>query len=220
MSFWANVFWANVFWANVFMDKRLLGKCLLGQMSFWANVFIGQLCLGKCPSGQTLVWANVSGQMSLGQRGMTRDSRTPKNLTPESGIGVEVYFFSRMGSGSVLPQITNLNPELVKIQTANHGGGVGRQPVLEFHRSLLQCDHALGGIVPIFTYLNRFYVEAKLQSDVGREIRTRFLASVTHPYHGRILGKKSCLFLDFFPLFKMILDTLHLYVKSKLAQIT
>jgi hypothetical protein len=40
--------------------------------------------------------------------GPIRDSRTPENLTPESGVGVGVDFFSGVGSGSGLPQMLNV----------------------------------------------------------------------------------------------------------------
>jgi hypothetical protein len=37
--------------------------------------------------------------------GTIRDSQTPENLTPESGVGEGVDFFLGVGSGSGLPQM-------------------------------------------------------------------------------------------------------------------
>jgi hypothetical protein len=33
--------------------------------------------------------------------------KTPENVTPDSGVGVEMDFFEEVGSGFGLPQITN-----------------------------------------------------------------------------------------------------------------
>jgi len=44
------------------------------------------------------------------------------------------------------------------------------QMIEEFHKSLVQFFHALGGIVPIFTYMNRFYIETKLNTTLRSEL--------------------------------------------------
>jgi hypothetical protein len=41
--------------------------------------------------------------------GTIRDSRTPENLTPDSGVGVGVKKNSGVGSGSGLPQMLTNN---------------------------------------------------------------------------------------------------------------
>lgn len=38
--------------------------------------------------------------------------------------------------------------------------------ITEFHKIILQFFHASGGIVPIFAYLNRFYIESKLHTEL------------------------------------------------------
>ena len=42
----------------------------------------------------------------------------------------------------------------------------GEEFVIRLHHYLSQYLFALGSVVPIFTYLNRFYVESKLQTDL------------------------------------------------------
>jgi hypothetical protein len=39
------------------------------------------------------------------------DSRTPEDITPDSGVGVGVDFFLGVGSGSGLPQMLNVIPD-------------------------------------------------------------------------------------------------------------
>ena len=61
--------------------------------------------------------------------------------------------------------------------------GVGDDKFIqEFHQALVQYFHALGGIVPIFTYMNRFYIEAKLQTDLKTEL-TRVFSSLVADKH-------------------------------------
>ena len=54
--------------------------------------------------------------------------------------------------------------------------------IQEFHQALVQYFHALGGIVPIFTYMNRFYIEAKLGTDLKTEL-TRVFSSLVADKH-------------------------------------
>ncbi len=46
----------------------------------------------------------------------------------------------------------------------------GREFVLRLHAHLGQFLVALESVVPIFTYLNRFYLEAKLQTELNTEL--------------------------------------------------
>jgi hypothetical protein len=48
------------------------------------------------------------------------NSRTPENLTPESGVGVGVDFFSGVGLGSGLPQMLNFYVSKVKLIVGPH----------------------------------------------------------------------------------------------------
>lgn len=57
----------------------------------------------------------------------------------------------------------------------------------EFHKALVQYFHALGGIVPIFTYMNRFYIETKLHTDLKTELIKIFSGTVSDPHVGRLI---------------------------------
>ncbi|XP_052228892.1 CDK2-associated and cullin domain-containing protein 1-like isoform X2 [Dreissena polymorpha] len=46
---------------------------------------------------------------------------------------------------------------------------------------------ALGGIVPIFNYMNRFYVETKLKTDLNEELRKLFQTTVVDTYISLVL---------------------------------
>ena len=69
--------------------------------------------------------------------------------------------------------------------------------ITEFHKILLQFFHASGGIVPIFAYLNRFYIESKLHTElkVMSDVPPRWTLSVNvtlNPVQAE-LGKSFCL---------------------------
>jgi len=51
-----------------------------------------------------------------------------------------------------------------------------------FHSYLVQYFHALGGIVPIFTYMNRFYIESKLKTSLHAEL-LRVFSSFLADHH-------------------------------------
>jgi len=57
----------------------------------------------------------------------------------------------------------------------------------EFHKALVQYFHALGGIVPIFTYMNRFYIEAKLHTDLRSELIKVFTSLVSDQHVNRLI---------------------------------
>merc|ERR1712059_223629 len=56
----------------------------------------------------------------------------------------------------------------------------------EFHKALVQYFHALGGIVPIFTYMNRFYIESKLHTDLRTELIKIFSSLVSDQHVTRL----------------------------------
>ena len=65
------------------------------------------------------------------------------------------------------------------------------QFVQEFHRTLNQFIFAQASIVPIFTYLNRFYVEIKLQTDLNTEIIKIYTDLVGDVGIHRLLSEKT-----------------------------
>ena len=54
-------------------------------------------------------------------------------------------------------------------------------------QALVQYFHALGGIVPIFTYMNRFYIEAKLHTDLKTELTKIFSSLVADKHVARLV---------------------------------
>lgn len=48
-----------------------------------------------------------------------------------------------------------------------------------FHSALSQYLHALQAIVPVFNYMNRFYVETKLKTDLATELKNLFISVVS-----------------------------------------
>ena len=54
---------------------------------------------------------------------------------------------------------------------------------------LLQSEFALDCIVPVFTYLSRFYIEAKFQTELRKILNGKFAVAVVNPVYKRILGK-------------------------------
>jgi hypothetical protein len=63
--------------------------------------------------------------------------------------------------------------------------------IQEFEHILTQYFHALGSIVPIFTYLNRFYVESKLNTDLPSELHQLFARTLSDGFIGDVLSKSS-----------------------------
>ena len=63
------------------------------------------------------------------------------------------------------------------------------QFISEFHRTLNQFIFAQASIVPIFTYLNRFYVELKLQTDLNSAIIKLYTDIVGDNSIHRLLGR-------------------------------
>lgn len=51
-----------------------------------------------------------------------------------------------------------------------------------FHFALTQYLQALSGIVPIFNYMNRFYIETKLKTDLNVELRKLFVRHVAEKH--------------------------------------
>lgn len=50
--------------------------------------------------------------------------------------------------------------------------------ITQFHTALQQYFHALQAIVPVFNYMNRFYVEPKLKTDLNIELKQLFASIV------------------------------------------
>lgn len=57
----------------------------------------------------------------------------------------------------------------------------------EFHKAISQFFHALTSIVPIFTYMNRFYIEGKLHTDLRTELMKLFAEHVSNALVPRLL---------------------------------
>lgn len=51
--------------------------------------------------------------------------------------------------------------------------------VHHFHSALSQYLHALQAIVPVFNYMNRFYIETKLKTDLATELKNLFISIVS-----------------------------------------
>lgn len=51
--------------------------------------------------------------------------------------------------------------------------------VTHFHSALTQYLHALQAIVPVFNYMNRFYIETKLKTDLATELKNLFITIVS-----------------------------------------
>ncbi|XP_074642617.1 CDK2-associated and cullin domain-containing protein 1-like [Tubulanus polymorphus] len=66
---------------------------------------------------------------------------------------------------------THLQQISIQLQTSSHDS---KLYIKEFHNALNQYLKALGGIVPIFNYMNRFYVENKLRTDLKVELLKLF----------------------------------------------
>ncbi|KAK3601412.1 hypothetical protein CHS0354_037745 [Potamilus streckersoni] len=88
-----------------------------------------------------------------------------------------------------------------------------------------QYLQALGGIVPIFNYMNRFYVETKLKTDLSHELRNLFRTVVVDKHASTILSlledANSKPFTVSPPTMAMLIKNLHLlnpdYAKIKPA---
>lgn len=62
------------------------------------------------------------------------------------------------------------------------------QLLCRFHEGIKQYSQALGGIVPIFNYLNRFYITQKLKTDLRRELTKLFIEHILEPHLIGVLG--------------------------------
>ncbi|XP_071793793.1 CDK2-associated and cullin domain-containing protein 1-like isoform X2 [Asterias amurensis] len=63
----------------------------------------------------------------------------------------------------------------------------GTEFLKQFHSVLKQYTVALGGIVPIFTFLNRFYITQKLRTELRPELEKLFLQHLnTTIYHALV----------------------------------
>ncbi|XP_072177697.1 CDK2-associated and cullin domain-containing protein 1-like [Diadema setosum] len=58
----------------------------------------------------------------------------------------------------------------------------------QFHHVLKQYTQALGGIVPIFNYMNRFYVVPRMKSDLRRELTKLFTQYIVDLHIARVLA--------------------------------
>ena len=87
---------------------------------------------------------------------------------------------------------------------AENVGNVGEDEhfLEEFNRVLRHFFVALGCIVPIFTYLNRCYVEKKLQTDINSELLRVFMEIFSDPLVGRALGEYMMQYLQSGTFFK------------------
>ena len=57
-----------------------------------------------------------------------------------------------------------------------------------FHTAMTQYFHAVQSINPIFTYLNRFYIESKLSTTLAHELNCLFVNIVCEETIDRLLG--------------------------------
>lgn len=74
----------------------------------------------------------------------------------------------------VSTHLTHLNTEIAAEDAKTY--------IEKFNYALNQYLQALGGIVPIFNYMNRFYVESKLGTDLRKELLKLFKIHVVDPH--------------------------------------
>lgn len=74
----------------------------------------------------------------------------------------------------VTTHLTRLNTEIAAEDAKTY--------IEKFNYALDQYLQALGGIVPIFNYMNRFYVESKLGTDLRKELLKLFKIHVIDPH--------------------------------------
>lgn len=60
--------------------------------------------------------------------------------------------------------------------------------IVKFNAALTQYLQGLGGIVPIFNYMNRFYVESKLNTDMKTELLGLFAIYVAEQHFEKIIS--------------------------------
>jgi len=60
--------------------------------------------------------------------------------------------------------------------------------ICEVDSIMNQYFNALSSIVPIFTYLNRFYIESRLNTNLNSQLLHLFEKQITSPYINQILG--------------------------------
>lgn len=77
----------------------------------------------------------------------------------------------------LMKHITN-HLETLSVQLQSHAGTDCRCYIEKFGFSLNQYLQALQGIVPVFNYLNRFYIELKLKQDLTAELKKLFVKFV------------------------------------------
>lgn len=77
----------------------------------------------------------------------------------------------------------HLNAVSMDVQTGNYGN-----VILRFGAALKQYNYALSGIVPIFSYLNRYYVQLKLNSNLENKLNNIFFMIVCDPHHQAIIA--------------------------------
>lgn len=63
------------------------------------------------------------------------------------------------------------------------------QIILKFDESLSRYLHAVSGIVPIFTYMNRFYLETKLHTQLQAELLKLFIIGFTDVHIKRLIPR-------------------------------
>jgi len=66
--------------------------------------------------------------------------------------------------------------------------------ITEVDSIMNQYFNALSSIVPIFTYLNRFYIESRLNTNLNSQLLHLFEKQITSPYINQILGKYFIVF--------------------------
>jgi len=72
-------------------------------------------------------------------------------------------------------------------RTAEIADADAKTYIEKFNVVLNQYMQALGGIVPIFNYMNRFYVESKLGTDLRQELLSRFKSLVVDPHANNLI---------------------------------
>jgi len=94
--------------------------------------------------------------------------------------------FSERLYGDLRALITNHLQQLSR-QLQQDAASQPDKYIVAFEAGLKQYLTALGGIVPIFNYMNRYYVAAKLNTDLDVELRKLFVSHVADAHISHLL---------------------------------
>ncbi|KAL5021893.1 hypothetical protein ScPMuIL_001048 [Solemya velum] len=83
----------------------------------------------------------------------------------------------------------HMNSHMVTINNRLQKSGEDPKSFIDsFSYIMTQYLQALGGIVPIFNYMNRFYIETKLKTDLNEELRKLFRSQVVDHHISTLLS--------------------------------